>query len=159
MRRNIAQIKEGILSGVVTAQSGMTARLANPAITTRNAWLLAGIVTPLFATSTAFAAKGGCSSGAANKLFGFVNDFARLMIGFGAVGSLLMLAVGAGFIMFSAGNEGRARKGMGIVKNVVVALMIFGGGIFIKYIVLQVVAGATTFSAPSCIKSNETTAP
>lgn len=165
MRNPLTQMKAGALEGVTSVQSGVAARaarLSDPRSVTLLSMLVAAIAAPLINTGVAAAAaanSGGCESGAAQKLFSFVEDAARLMIGFGAVGSLLMLAVGAGFIMFSAGNEGRARKGMTIVKNVVVALAIFGGGIFIKFIVLNFVGAATTFDTPTCAGANETAQP
>jgi hypothetical protein len=162
MRGTLAQIKEGALDGTAAVQTGVMARtaaLSNPATVQRLVLFVAALVAPLYASGAAFAAKGGCDSPAAEKLFNFVDEAAKLMIGFGAVGALLMLAIGAGFIMFSAGNEGRARKGMTIVKNVVIALLIFGGGIFIKFIVLNFVGAATTFDAPKCVRASDTTAP
>ena len=162
MRNPLAQMKEAALDGVATVQTGAMARAAllNDA-TSRVLLAVAAALTALVVNGIAFAAAstGGCKSDAATKLFGFINDAARLMIGFGAVGSLLMLSVGAGFIMFSAGNEGRARKGMTIVKNVVVALAIFGAGVFIKYIVLNFVGAATTFDTPDCAAANSTSQP
>jgi hypothetical protein len=167
MRNPLTQMKAGALEGVSSVQSGVAARaarLSDPRSITLLSMLVAALAAPLINTGVAAAAaatatQGGCTSGAAQSLFKFVEDAARLMIGFGAVGSLLMLAVGAGFIMFSAGNEGRARKGMTIVKNVVVALAIFGGGIFIKFVVLNFVGAATTFDTPTCAGAADTAQP
>lgn len=158
MRGSIAQIKEGALRGVATAQTGViarTAQFADAGLRSRLTLLAAAALVPLMAAGTAVA-QNGCNSTAAGKLFDFVNSFAKLLIGFGAVGSVLMFAVGAGLIMFSGTNEGRARAGQKIVKNVFIALAIFGGAVFFKFVILNLVQAAMgdEFKTADCLKKD-----
>jgi hypothetical protein len=159
MRNPITHIKEAMLSGVVSVQvdaMSRTAKVTEPSAVTKISLAVGALMAPFVSsTAFAFAASSGCGTSAAQKLHDFLNSGAQFLIGIGAIGSLVMFVVGALFIMFSAGNESRASKGMSIVKRTVIGLIILAGGVFIKYVVLQFVQGATGSSAQKCLPATQ----
>ena len=94
----------------------------------------------------------GCHSTAATSITGFIGDAADFAIYIGAAGALLMLAVGALFIIFG-GTPDRVSKGMKIIKNAVIGVAILAVGFFIRYIVVNLVLGATGETKSSCLNS------
>jgi len=105
-----------------------------------------------FGTS-AYAAGAGCSSSAATALQTFIGDAANFAIGIGAGGALLMVAVGALFIIFGHTPQ-RASMGMKIIKNAVIGLAVLAAGLFLKFIILDVVIGAAGSNGPSSTTTN-----
>lgn len=90
----------------------------------------------------AWAAKQCGGQGAASRLSDFIGQAALFLIAIGGASSLLMFAVGAIFIIFSTSSE-KKKKGMDILKNAVIGLVVLGVGIFIKFVVLAFIQGAT----------------
>ena len=82
----------------------------------------------------------GCTSVAAGQLQSFISSAADFAIGIGASGALLMLAVGALFIIFGHTPE-RVSRGMKIIKNAVIGVGILAVGFFIKFVVVRPGAG------------------
>lgn len=103
------------------------------------------------------AAGTGCDSSAATKLTGFISNAAAFMMALGGAAALLMFAVG-GFFIIVGGSESRVRRGMGMLKNAVIGLVVLAAGIFIKVVVLSFVGGATGGSdkGPKCINTGGT---
>ena len=98
--------------------------------------------------SAAYAAGTGCGSSAASALQTFIGDAANFAIGIGAGGALLMVAVGALMIIFGHTPQ-RASMGMKIIKNAVIGLAVLAAGLFLKFIVVDVVIGASGSHAPN----------
>jgi len=141
-----------LLRGLIGLQVGATTRLE------RGLMLLGGTFGGLMALGgSAYAAGSGCSSSAATSLQTFIGDAANFAIGIGAGGALLMVAVGALFIIFGHTPQ-RASMGMKIIKNAVIGLAVLAAGLFLKFIVLDVVIGASGSNGPgsstvNCLKT------
>jgi hypothetical protein len=82
--------------------------------------------------------------GATNPIVNLFKSATMLVITIAGIGSILMGVVGACLIMFSAGHEGRAKKGMLIVKNCVLALAIVGGIYLVRYVVTTFMASTNS---------------
>ena len=68
-----------------------------------------------------------------------------------------MVAVGALFIIFGHTPQ-RASMGMKIIKNAVIGLAVLAAGLFLKFIIIDVVIGAAGTNGPSptvqsCLKT------
>ena len=82
---------------------------------------------------------GGAGTSGIVTLF---KDATFFLVTIGGIGAILMGVFGALIIMFSGGNTERARKGMTIVKNCIIALAIMGGIYLIRYAVVTFMGGA-----------------
>lgn len=91
-------------------------------------------------TALAACSGGGSSLG---SLTSFMASAANFAIAFGAAGSVMMLAIGAMFIMFG-GTPDRVRRGMTIIKNSVIGLGVLASGMFVKFVIVNFVLGATS---------------
>lgn len=154
MRNRLSRINDAMLMGFVelqTAAVGRAERLADSGRLTRRAATVGVLTGAALTSGTAYAAARGCSTNAAKKIQEFIGSAADFAIGIGAGGALLMLAVGALLIIFG-GTPDRVSKGMKIIKNSVIGLGILAAGLFIKFIVVYFVLGATGGGSPSgCI--------
>jgi hypothetical protein len=143
------------LVALQTATATLAGRLVATTESVRKLSLAVGVLlTPLFVTAPALAAGNGCTSSAARQLFGFLNAAAQFVIGIAGVGSLLMFAIGAAFIIMG-GTPEKVSKGMKIVKNAIIGLGILVAAVFIKTVVLAFVEGATGVKGSSCIKRGD----
>jgi hypothetical protein len=107
---------------------------------------------PTFAATTA---GSGCTGSAATSIQSFIGSAADFAIGIGAGGAMLMLAVGALLIIFGHTPQ-HARRGMTIIKNSVIGLGVLAAGLFVKFIVVQLVLGAAgthNGTANQCLNS------
>ena len=106
-----------------------------------------------YSGGVAWAAKKCGGAGAADRLSDFIGQAALFLIAIGGASALLMFAVGALFIIFSTSSE-KKKKGMDILKNAVIGLVVLGVGIFVKYVVLAFIKGATgnNNSVGNCIE-------
>jgi hypothetical protein len=145
MRNALKNIHEAALRGFVEVQVAAMCRaerLADSGKLNRRAATFGSAVGAATLAGTAYARGEGCGSDAAKKLQDFIESAANFAIGLGAGGALLMLAVGALMIIFG-GTPDRVSKGMKIIKNSVIGLGILAAGLFIKFIVVNFVLGAT----------------
>jgi hypothetical protein len=158
MKTQIAMIREALVEGVVETQLTAQSRAQVVVGWSRARQFATALAIVAFIlmlqNAEALAQRAGCDTQAADKLVGFIESGAQFMIGIGAAGALLMFAVGAAFIIFAGGKAERASKGMGIIKNCVIGLVILAAGAFIKFIVLTFVDG-TGANQSSCTNSND----
>lgn len=112
--------------------------------------------------STARAA-GGCDSAALQGLVGTLASATQFMIGIGAVGCLLMFAVGAltymGFKPWAAigmkgsgGQPDTYKMAAHIVKNAALGLAVLVAIAFIRWLVIEFMTGVTGNSTPNCLR-------
>jgi hypothetical protein len=117
--------------------------------------LVAALTASVFALNAGFAlAASACGGNAADTLTKFIGSAATFMMALGGAGALLMFAVGACFIIFG-GTQDRVRRGMTMIKNAVIGLVVLAVGAFIKFIVLAFLDGATTGKSDDrCVKGD-----
>lgn len=112
------------------------------AVAVLGAWLSVG------ASAYAGTVISGCSSSATSSLVSFLESAADFAIAIGAAGALLMLAVGALAIILGGTTE-RVSWGMNIIKHAVIGLGLLALGLFIRFIIIDVIVGATGTKGPS----------
>jgi hypothetical protein len=97
-----------------------------------------GNLVPAFAVSGGTAATGGDCSTSATTLLTFISDIAEAMVVIGGSVFVLIVIIGALFILFGT-TPRHMHKGTDIIKNAVIgfAILIFGAGI--KYIIVDLV--------------------
>ena len=125
----------------MTLQNGV-GRVASFSAKTRIS-LVAGLSIFGAAAVTTAPALADCATGAGTS--GIISLFKQatfFLVTIGGIGAILMGVFGALVIMFSGGNTERARKGMTIVKNCIIALAIMGGIYLIRYAVVTFMGGA-----------------
>ena len=146
MHENLNLMRQAGREGVAEAMA-LTTRVAyritslNQKVKTLMIIAAAGLVLS-FNSALAFAA-GACGNEAASKLSGFINQAATFLIVIGGAAALLMFAVGALMIIF-AHNSSRKSKGMDILKNSVIGLIVLGAGAFFRFVVVKFIDGLTT---------------
>ncbi len=122
---------------------------------------LALVLAPFAALSlvpaSAQAAASGCTSSAATSIEAFFSDLSLFAIGIGGGGALLMVALGSVLIIFGHTPK-RASQGMDWIKNAAKGLVLLAAGLFLKFIVLDLVIGAAGTNGPSssaiaCLKT------
>jgi hypothetical protein len=158
MKRALNKLNEAVLAGVVDTQISAMDRVEQFADhkakrTSVIVGVLAGIVT--YTPAAAYAACDSSTNKSTKGLLSFISSLANFIIALGAGIALLMLAVGAVMII-AGGTPERVRKGMGMIKNVVIGLGVLGCGAFIKVIVTQFVGGAQSgagTATPGCLDS------
>jgi hypothetical protein len=111
----------------------------------------------LTVASTALAAGSGCSSSAATSIETFFSDLSLFAMGIGGGGALLMVALGSTMIIFGHTPK-RASQGMDWIKNAAKGLVLLAAGLFLKFIVLDLIVGAAGSNGPSssaitCLKT------
>lgn len=141
MTKNITLIRESVLLGVIEVKTGVAAIMARIMAHPRVSAIIGALFFYGSRPVAAYAAGSGCKSTAADTLIKFIQDAAKFMIGVGGAVALLMLAVGA-FMIIVGGTPDRVAKGMKIIKNTVIGLVVLSGGLLISFVVTQFVEGA-----------------
>lgn len=146
--------REGV-SDAIALQGRIAVRLVSLDARLK-ATLIVALGAALFALNAGFAYAAQCGgSNAADTLTKFIDSAATFMMALGGAGALLMFAVGACFIIFGGGQQSRVSRGMGMIKNAVIGLIVLALGAFIKFVVLEFLSGATKGEADSsgCIEN------
>lgn len=139
MKSNLTLVKDATVEGVVRVQMRMSRHLASKKA--RIGALAMVVLAETLVPATALAAN--CSTGgAADKLVKFIKQAAQFMIYLGGAAALLMFSVGAVFII-AGGNPQRVNKGMKMIHNAVIGLVILVAGVFIATIIDLFVNSAT----------------
>jgi len=109
----------------------------------------------MYAGTAVAGGNGACGGSATTSLTGFISSAATFMMAIGGVAALLMFAIG-GFLIIVGGSESRVRRGMSMLKNAVIGLVVLASGVFIKTVVLNFVGGATSNNgaASGCVGQN-----
>ena len=158
MNTHIKNIRESVLLGCVevkTSVATITGKIAaHPRLSGMMSFYGASLVIASRPALALAAGGSGCKSDAATTLVKFVKDAAKFMIGIGGAVALLMLAVGA-FMIIVGGTPDRVAKGMKIIKNVVIGLIVLSGGLLVSFIVTSFVEGAAGNKADNsnCVDS------
>ena len=148
------KINDSLLRGYVRMQSRAVTRaehMADSGRLAQRSYAAGAVVGALMGygavAAHAAGAVAGAGCGASNSSFsaisGFINTAADFAIGIGGVGATLMLAVGAILIIFG-GTPSRVRKCMEIIKNAAIGIGVLASGLFIKFVVVNLVQGATS---------------
>jgi hypothetical protein len=143
MREDLKLMRQAGLEGVseaVALSQSFAVRIASLNDRLKALIVLASAGTLLALSSTAAYACGG--SKAADRLSEFIETAAEFLIAIGGAAALLMFAVGAIMIIF-AHNSSRKAKGMDVLKNAVIGLIILGAGLFAKYVIVEFIKGLT----------------
>lgn len=115
---------------------------------------------PLTASAVALAdacSSGGSTDSGTSGLVSLFQTIGTIIIAIGGAAFLVTLGVGALMIMAAGGNSQRADKGMAWIKNSVIGVGLLAFGIFIRSIVVHVVANMTdaVHSNQSSINGND----
>lgn len=108
----------------------------------------------ILAMNSTFAYAAACDNkGAGKALADLIGRAADFLIYVGGAAALLMFAVGA-LLIIMAHDSSRKRKGMDILKNAIIGLLVLGGGFFIKVVVVKFIDGvAGNNSNTGCMPS------
>lgn len=140
MKTHIQNIRESVLLGLIEVKTGSATGLSRVVSHPRVAAIVGALLVYASRPAAAYAA-GGCKSDAATTLIKFIKDAAKFMIGIGGAVALLMLAVGA-FLIIVGGTPDRVAKGMKMIKNTVIGLVVLSAGLLISFVVTQFVEAA-----------------
>jgi hypothetical protein len=145
-------IGEAVQSGVVEIHAKATSALTPPAERAR-AWktkrlaavTMALVSLPLLSAGMALAdACGQTNAGGTDAIVSLFKTVGTIIIAIGGAAFLVTLGIGALMIMGSGGNTQRADKGMKWIKNSIIGVGLLAFGIFIRSIVVHVVANMTS---------------
>lgn len=165
MKRAIEQINTALMVGFVEAHMSAMERKEQAMakaeqFTDRHGKPAAVGVSTLGATLVVapYAYAASCNA-ASDNLLKFITNLANFLIAIGAGLALLMLAVGALFII-GGGTPERVSKGMKMIKNVVIGLAVLGAGMFIKTLTTMFIGDAqkglgSGVRSPACLKEGK----
>lgn len=161
-------VAEAALAGVA---EGHLAAFAVRGSLGRHRKLTVGVAAFTLLSAAGWSAAATCAdisgSGPVGPLADMLRTAGLTMITLGGLIALVMIALGATWIMIAAGHEGRVKRGMNMIKHSIYAVAFLAAGVFIREIVVNLVAsgaGGVTGTAPgsndpsSCITNDGLTA-